>query len=542
MKLIYQQGERFRTIFADNEKEDPQSRVGTVIAGRNGEVYFHLSYAETSIGDKGFMCWDHEHGLRFLGVGVGLKGQQVVDLLLAHDGHLWIATQGGLACFNGKTLHTFTPEDGLPSERIRCIFEDSRGHLWVGTDRGVFHYNGKHFRTIRSPHIGPVRQILEDHDGSFWFGTKPGYLVRYRQRQTTPWVRLLQVVTDQVNDEYEEIISSAAGQPVTFEYKGMSFSTHPRDMLYVYRLKEYDIDWHPATREMQVVYRDLQPGEYTFEVRAIDRDLNYSEIAQARLSVETAPTTGTPTSVLISTDGGGRELIGRSEVLKEFQIRLAEVAPTDLTVLILGEMGVGKGLAARKLHAISRQSEGPLAQVNCGAVPESLINSELFGHERGAFTSAVSRRLGKVELADGGTLFLDEIGDMTLTTQTSLLRLLDDGTFERVGSSETLSFRTRIVAATNRNLEEMVNTGDFREDLYYRFQVFSLYLPPLRERKDDIPELAERFKHRVASGKANRSLVAGNRGGVANLRLARQCKGTGALDSESRSHLSGFSN
>ena len=192
-------------------------------------------------------------------------------------------------------------------------------------------------------------------------------------------------------------------------------------------------------------------------------------------------------------------LIGQSDVLSEFKAGLAKVASTDLTVLILGETGVGKGLAARTLHAKSRQSEGPFVQVNCGAVLESLINSELFGHERGAFTSAVSRRLGKVELAEGGTLFLDEIGDMTRRTQTSLLQLLDEGTYERVGGSETLKARTRIVAATNRNLEDMVEAGDFREDLYYRFQVFPLFLPPLRARKGDIPELARHFSQRVGS-------------------------------------------
>ena len=137
------------------------------------------------------------------------------------------------------------------------------------------------------------------------------------------------------------------------------------------------------------------------------------------------------------------------------------MASTDVTVLILGETGVGKGLAARVLHEQSAYSEGPFIQVNCGALPTTLIDSELFGHERGAFTSAVSRRLGKVELAKEGTLFLDEIGDMTLETQARLLRLLEEGTFERVGGSETLTAQTRIVAATNRNLEEMVSADDF---------------------------------------------------------------------------------
>ncbi|MYF79640.1 MAG: sigma-54-dependent Fis family transcriptional regulator, partial [Chloroflexi bacterium] len=143
--------------------------------------------------------------------------------------------------------------------------------------------------------------------------------------------------------------------------------------------------------------------------------------------------------------------------------------------------------------------DGPFIQVNCGALPATLIDSELFGHEKGAFTSAVSRRLGKVELAKGGTLFLDEVSDMAPQTQVRMLRLLEEGTYERVGGSETLSVQARIVAATNRNLEELVSSGAFREDLYYRFQVFPIYLPPLRERKEDIPHLAEFFKHRMAT-------------------------------------------
>ena len=205
------------------------------------------------------------------------------------------------------------------------------------------------------------------------------------------------------------------------------------------------------------------------------------------------------TAVLNSADGVGNEFIGQSTAMHQFQIKLMEVASTDLTVLILGETGVGKGVTARVLHALSPHCDGPFIQVNCGALPETLIDSELFGHEKGAFTSAVSRKLGKVELAKGGTLFLDEIGDMAPKTQIRMLRLLEERTFERVGGSQTLPVQARIVAATNRDLEEMVSAGTFREDLYYRFQVFPIQLPPLRERKEDIPHLAEFFKNRIAT-------------------------------------------
>ena len=497
LRLICQQGEQFQTIFLENKDKDPYSRIGTVITGRN--VYFHLIYQNFSDNNKGFARWHSKDGLKFYGIEDGLIDDRVTDLIEDRNGTLWIATQRGLSCFDGRTFHNFTTKDGLPSNAIRCLFEDSQGHLWLGTDGGVGHYDSQYFQTIKSPHIGPVLKILEDRAGDFYFGTAQNTLVRYRPRQTTPRVRLLQVVADQVYENPQEVIASTTDQQMTFEYKGLSFSTHPSDMLYIYRLKGYDTDWQPATRKMRAYYRDLPSGDYTFQVRAIDRDLNYSEIAQVQLSVEMDPRISALTSIINSTDGVGKEFIGESAALHAFQIQLTKVAATDLSVLFKGETGVGKGLAARVLHALSSKCDGPFMQVNCGALPAALIDSELFGHERGAFTSAVSRKLGKVELAKGGTLFLDEVGDMTLETQARMLRLLEEGTYERVGGSETLSIQARIVAATNRNLEEMANAGTFREDLYYRINAFPMSLPPLRERKEDIPDLAELFKTRMAT-------------------------------------------
>ena len=152
---------------------------------------------------------------------------------------------------------------------IRCLCSRT-GKAISGscTDGGVIHYNGQHFQIIKSPHIGQVCRILEDRDGAFWFGTTLGTIIRYRQRQTLPQMRLLQVIADQVYENSEEVVVSTAGQHVTFEYKGLSFSTHPRDMLYVYRLKGYDADWQPATRRMRAHYEDVPLGDYTFQVRA----------------------------------------------------------------------------------------------------------------------------------------------------------------------------------------------------------------------------------------------------------------------------------
>ena len=498
LKIIYQRGEQFQTIFQDDERQDIDDRIGTVIAGRNNEVYFHLKCHNFSVSDRGFARWHPEDDLKFYGIEDGLIDHKVNDLLLDRQVNLWIATQSGLAHFDGVVFRNFTTEDGLPSNRIRCLFEDRKGHIWFGTDGGVVHYDGWLFQTIKSAYIGSVCQILEDHDGAFWFSTTLDSLVRYRPQQILPLIRLVQVVTNQVHENLEKAIVSTTDQQVIFEYKGMSFSTHSSNLLYAYRLKGYDLDWQ-ATRKMRVYYRDLPPGEYTFQVKAVDRDLNYSEIAQVQLLVEVDPRISALTAVLNNADGVGNEFIGQSTAMREFQIKLMEVVPTDLTVLILGETGVGKGMAARVLHALSSHSDGPFIQVNCGALPESLIDSELFGHEQGAFTSAISRRLGKVELAKGGTLFLDEIGDMVPKTQARMLRLLEERTFERVGGNETLSVQARIVAATNRDLKEMVSAGDFREDLYYRFQVFPIYLSSLRERKEDIPLLAEFFKNRMAA-------------------------------------------
>jgi DNA-binding NtrC family response regulator len=197
-----------------------------------------------------------------------------------------------------------------------------------------------------------------------------------------------------------------------------------------------------------------------------------------------------------STDGF--RLIGRSAALAETLARAARAAPTDATVLIHGESGTGKELLARSIHTLSPRAEAPWVAINCAALPETLLESELFGHERGAFTGAVSRRRGRVELAEGGTLFLDEIGDLPAAVQVKLLRFLQEREFCRLGGEETLRADVRVISATHRDLEASMREGSFREDLYYRLNVVRLDLPPLRERREDIPELVEHFVARYA--------------------------------------------
>ncbi|MGA3206915.1 MAG: sigma-54 dependent transcriptional regulator [Syntrophales bacterium] len=184
-------------------------------------------------------------------------------------------------------------------------------------------------------------------------------------------------------------------------------------------------------------------------------------------------------------------IVGQSRIMREVFAQVIKVAPTDSTVLIMGESGTGKELVASGIYEHSMRRGKPFVKINCVAIPESLLESELFGHEKGAFTGATSQTVGKFEVANSGTLFLDEIGDMTLATQAKILRVLQEKEFERVGGTATIKVDVRFVIATNKNLAEMVKQGLFREDLYYRINVFSIYLPPLRERKEDIPQLIE---------------------------------------------------
>jgi len=188
-----------------------------------------------------------------------------------------------------------------------------------------------------------------------------------------------------------------------------------------------------------------------------------------------------------------RELIGASEKFKAVMEQVDLVAPADCSVLIQGETGTGKEVIARALHGRSRRSNGPFVTLNCAAIPAGLLESELFGHERGAFTGALSQTMGRFQLAHNGTLFLDEIGDLPVELQPKLLRALQEQEFERLGSTQTIRVDVRIVAATNQNLEQMVNERRFRTDLYYRLNVFPIVLPPLRERIEDIPFLVHHF-------------------------------------------------
>ena len=227
--------------------------------------------------------------------------------------------------------------------------------------------------------------------------------------------------------------------------------------------------------------------------RVVERALEVRRLAVEPLTMDPEPAQGS--------EGEGDVIIGRSPAMQEVYKAIGLVASQNVTVLIRGESGTGKELVARALYKFSKRSKGPFLAVNCAAIPETLLESELFGHERGSFTGADKRRIGKFEQCNGGTLFLDEIGDMPPLLQSKLLRVLQEKQFQRVGGEQVITTDVRVIAATNRNLEEMVARNQFREDLFYRLNGYTIQLPPVRERGDDIDLLVDHFRRQ-----ANRDL------------------------------------
>jgi transcriptional regulator with GAF, ATPase, and Fis domain len=213
------------------------------------------------------------------------------------------------------------------------------------------------------------------------------------------------------------------------------------------------------------------------------------------------------TKILKKKMNGVHEMIGESEEMLKVKSLLAKVAPTDARVLITGESGTGKELVARWLHALSNRAENPFIEVNCAAIPSELIESNLFGHEKGSFTSAIKQRKGDFELANGGTLFLDEIGDMSLSAQAKVLRALQENKITRVGGEKEIQVDVRVIAATNKNIKEELENKNFREDLYHRLSVILIDVPPLSKRLDDIPLLTKRFIAEICEHQGTAPLV-----------------------------------
>ena len=240
----------------------------------------------------------------------------------------------------------------------------------------------------------------------------------------------------------------------------------------------------------------MRRGAFEYLLKPLDLDALQSVIDRA---LETSRMTRTSVKIASDTEQSeGDLLVGQCPAMQEVYRQIGRVAGQDVTVLILGESGTGKEVVARAIYQYSKRSDRPFLAINCAAIPENLLESELFGHEKGSFTGAERKRIGKFEQCDGGTLFLDEIGDMTPLTQTKVLRVLQDQQFERVGGQEMVRTNVRLIAATNRHLTEMMEQGTFRSDLYYRLNVYTIRLPPLRERNGDLPLLINHFLNRFS--------------------------------------------
>lgn len=233
-------------------------------------------------------------------------------------------------------------------------------------------------------------------------------------------------------------------------------------------------------------------GAYDYLTKPIDRE-RFPIVVDKALERHALTTENKQLRDRLETRMRFDQMVGESEPMQRVYSLVEMVADSDVTVLLTGESGTGKELVARAIHHKGPRADGPFITVNCGALPDNLFESELFGYEKGAFTGAMATKMGRFELADGGTLLLDEVGELSLKSQVDFLRVLETKEFRRLGGTKLLKVDTRIIAATNRNLEEAVNQGDFREDLYYRLNVVPIHLPPLRERGDDIPLLVDRF-------------------------------------------------
>ena len=285
-----------------------------------------------------------------------------------------------------------------------------------------------------------------------------------------------------VNEKYPDCVLLDVRMPVM---DGMEAFLKIRDIA-----PDLPVIFITAYGSSDIAIKAMKKGAYDYLTKPFDID-------EIKIKIKKAIELKELSSSLISSNFGKQykqdEIIGDSTKMQEVYKSIGRVADSDATVLIRGESGTGKELVARAIYMHSNRRNKPFIAVNCAAIPENLLESELFGHEKGAFTDAVSKHIGKFEQAKDGTIFLDEIGDMSLPLQAKILRVLQEKTFERVGGHETLMSNARIIAATNRNLEKLVSEGKFREDLYYRLNVVTISIPSLRERKEDIPELVAYF-------------------------------------------------
>ena len=433
----------------------------------------------------------------------GIEAVAYVNALCEYQDAIWVGTTHGLFAisYQAKEVRQFTADQGdLSANGILALVADPQQEcLWIGTSGGgVLKYDGRGFQSIRlgkSALENIVDAILRDSRGQLWFGTRAG-LIAYQPGQTPPRIRIRQVVAGRTWDEPQAVSCPDSTPEIQFHFQGISFRSGAEQMRYSHRLVGRGLaeEWSEFTSANRATYQDVPAGLFHFEVRTVDRDGLMSDVA--RLKVRVVPTHLRRSEQMLRVSNQG--FLSQSPAMARLLDKIESMAATDLTVLVLGETGVGKGVLARILHNLSPRQAKPFIPVNCGGLSPGVIESELFGHEKGAFTSANARKIGYFERANGGTLFLDEVGDLPSESQRVLLHILEEGHLTRVGGEKSIPVDVRVVAATNKVLEEAIQAGTFREDLFYRLSVLSVVLPPLRERQEDIPLLAAHFASRYA--------------------------------------------
>ena len=437
----------------------------------------------------------------------GIETVAYVSALCDYEGALWVGTANGLFAFDYRTqqVRRFTADQGdLSVNSILALVADpQQGCLWIGTSGGgVLKYDGRGFQSIRlgkSTLENIVEALLRDSRGQLWFGTRAG-LIAYQPGDTPPGIVIRQVVAGRLLERPQAVSCPDSTPEIQFHFQGLSFRSGAEQMRYSHRLVGYGPaeEWSGFTSSNRVSYHRVPAGQFRFEVRALDRDGLMSEVASLDVQVfpdEKSVRLQRLEHMLRDED---QDFLSQSQAMAQLLEEVARMADTDMTMLVLGETGVGKGVLAQRIHNLSQRRGLPFVALNCGSLPAGLIESELFGHERGAFTGAVNRHIGCFERANYGTLFLDEIGDLPLEAQRALLHILENRYLTRVGGEKAIPVDVRVIAATNKDLKGAIEAGTFRADLFYRLSVWPVKLPPLRQRREDIPILAAHFARQYA--------------------------------------------
>ncbi|MDE2705380.1 MAG: sigma 54-interacting transcriptional regulator, partial [Gemmatimonadota bacterium] len=426
----------------------------------------------------------------------GIETVGYVSALCDYEGTLWIGTANGLFAFDyrAQQVRRFTADQGdLSVNGIMALVADPQQEcLWIGTSGGgVLKYDGRVFQSIRlgkSTLENIVEAILRDSRGRLWFGTRAG-LIAYQPSDTPPGIVIRQVMAGRLLEMPQAVSCPDSTPEIQFRFQGLSFRSGAEQMRYSHRLVGHGPaeEWSAFTSSNRVSYNRVPAGQFHFEVRALDRDGLMSEVVSLDVQVFPDEKSVRLQRLEHMLQDADQDFLSQSQAMTQLLGEVAQMAETDMTMLVMGETGVGKGVLAQRIHSLSRRRGQPFVALNCGSLPAGLIESELFGHERGAFTGAVKRHIGCFERANYGTLFLDEIGDLPLEAQRALLRILENHYLTRVGGEQSIPVDVRVIAATNKDLKEAIEAGTFREDLFYRLSAWPVKLPPLRERREDIP-------------------------------------------------------